>query len=197
MRSRTVTAMAWIAGAVVACGATAACDTPPASPASAAPAMPPAHASPDPPPGRPVISEDAGAARGDAGALDAGGGLGGSDGGATDAEDGGGGADARSDGGALSTAWQSVVTGADANVTALRPKFRACYTRSIKGRPTGRVLLHATVAADGTVQAVTASETQGITGHVVACMIDVLKGAQLPAPGRATTLDVPVSFQTP
>ena len=61
----------------------------------------------------------------------------------------------------------------------------------------GRVALHANVGADGTVQAVTAGDNQGVAGGVVACMIDVLKGAKLPAPGRPTTLDVPVSFQGP
>jgi hypothetical protein len=188
---------AGIAGAALAIGASAGCDTPPASPVNTGvTAVAPAHASPDPPPGRPVILEDAG--RGDTGAFDAGLGLAATDGGgATDADDAGAAADAAPEGGALRAAWQSVVSGADASVTALRPKFRACYTRNIKGRPQGRVMLHATVAANGTVQGATASDTQGVAGGVVACMLDVLKAAQLPAPGRATTLDVPVSFQSP
>lgn len=171
------------------------CDTPPVSPANAgATAIAPAHASPDPPPARQVIVEDGGAARGDAGAFDGGGG--GVDASATDV-DGGAAAAAAADGGALDSAWLSTVTGADATVTSLRPKLRACYTRSIKGRPQGRLVLHANVAADGSISSVTAGQTEGVTGRVVACMVDVLKGAHLPAPGRVTTLDVPVSFQTP
>jgi hypothetical protein len=189
----TVAAIAYLAGAA------AACDTPPASPASVGtPAIAPAHASPDPPPGRPVILEDAGRADAAAGApLD----VGGDDAGAADAGTGamGGGADAAPapDGAALSSAWRSTVSGADAKVATLRSQFRACYTRNIKGRPQGRVVLHATVAADGRIQSVTASDNQGVMGGVVACMVDVLKAAQLPAPGRATTLDVPISFQSP
>jgi hypothetical protein len=194
---KTATLKQLVAGTALALGASAGCDTPPPSPVNAgAPAVAPAHASPDPPPGRPVILEDAG--KGGAGASDAGVGLATTaDGGATEADDAGAAADAAPEGGAFSSAWQSVVSGADARITALRPKFRACYTRNIKGRPQGRVVLHATVGADGTVQAATATDTQGVAGGVVACMLDVLKGAQLPAPGRATTLDVPVSFQNP
>lgn len=193
----TVTSAVAVAVAALVIAASAGCDTPPASPVNAGvPGVAPAHASPDPPPGRPVILEDAGRGDGGTGAFDAG--LGTSDAGtATEADDGGAAADAAPAGGALSSAWQSVVSGADARITALRPKFRACYTRNIKGRPQGRVMLHATVAADGTVQSATASDTQGVAGGVVACMLDILKTAQLPAPGRATTLDVPVSFQSP
>jgi len=202
MKSRTMLAIAWVACAALAVGATAGCETPPVSPSNAAaPTIAPAHASPDPPPARQVIVEDAGgdAGRVDAGALDLGGGLGVVDGGAMDADGGGGGGsvDAGPGGGALSSAWQSTVSGADAKVAALRPKFRACYTRSIKGRPQGRVVLHASVAADGSVLAVTAGESQGVTGRVVACMVDVMKGTRLPAPGRATTLDVPIAFPAP
>ena len=184
-----------VALVAIASSAICACDTPPVSPVNASvPAIAPAHPSPDPPPGRPVIVEDAGV--GATHALDAGAGLADVDAGPADndagAADAGGGAP-----GALSTAWRAAVSGADAKVAALRPTFRACYTHNIKGRPQGRVVLHAAVAADGSVQSVTAGDTQGVSGRVVACMIDVLKGAQLPAPGRATTLDVPVSFQTP
>jgi hypothetical protein len=192
MRERAVLATACLL--IAACG-----DTPPVSPVSAGvPALPPAHASPDPPPARPIIVEDSGlgAGRGtalDAGAMD-------TDGGAMDSDAGASGTNgASADGGAgagtaLSAAWQAPITGADAKVAALRPRFRACYTRNIKGRPQGHVTLHATVAADGSIGAVTATDTQGVSGRVVACMIDVMKGAQLPAPGRATTLDAPMSF---
>jgi hypothetical protein len=201
-KSGATLAIAWITAAAVAVGPTAGCgDTPPVSPSSAGvPAIASAHPSPDPPPGRPVIVEDAGggASRLDAGAgaIELGGGLGGMDGGATGAVDRGSGS-AGPNGGALSSAWLSTASGADAKVAALRPKFRACYTRGIKGRPQGRVVLHASVAADGSVLAVTAGENQGVAGRVVACMVDVLKGARLPAPGRATTLDVPIAFPAP
>ncbi|GAC1561776.1 MAG: hypothetical protein NVS3B10_19400 [Polyangiales bacterium] len=200
-------AVAWTASLAVA-GVAVGCDTPPVSPANAgAAAVAPAHPSPDPPPARPVIVEDAAGL--DAGrlgttALDAGGGSGapGDDAGGDTTDGGAGGAaagavDAGTERSALSSAWLSPVSGADTKVAALRPTLRACYMHSIKGRPQGQVVLHASVGADGSVQSVTASDNQGVMGRVVACMIDVLKGAQLPAPGRATTLDVPISFQTP
>ncbi len=191
-------------GAVLAAASVliAACDTPPVSPVSGGvAALPPAHPSPDPPPGRPVIVEDSGLGAGHGTALDAGAGATDVDGGPMDsnggangvsganAADGGAGA-----GNALSAAWTAPITGADAKVAALRPTFRACYTRNIKGKPHGRVVLHASVAANGSVDSVTASDTQGVSGGVVACMIDVMKGAQLPGPGKSTTLDVPLSF---
>jgi len=194
---------AYAAAAALVATAIAACDTPPASPVSAGtPAIASAHPSPDPPPNRPIIVDDAGLGGSrDAGGLGAVTGAGDADGGADDPDGGAGGANGASgradggpDGGALSAAWQAVVSGSDAKIAALRPAFRACYTHNIKGRPQGRVVLHASVAADGTVGNVTAGDTQGVSGRVVACMIDVMKGAQLPAPGRATTLDVPISF---
>ena len=206
-KSRTMLAIAWVAAAAVAASSTAGCgDTPPVSPSNAGV------------PADPVCASVAGSAarstgdrrgrrwwrwprrRGRArsqrrrpqrrrrrGRWRHGCGRCG----------GGGSADAGPDGGALSSAWLSTVSGVDTKVAALRPKFRACYTRGIKGRPQGRVVLHASVAADGSVLTVTAGENQGVTGRVVACMVDVLKGARLPAPGRVTTLDVPIAFPAP
>lgn len=190
--SRTALAIACVAAVAVAALATAGCDTPPVSPANAGVStIAPAHSSPDPPPGRPVIVEDAG--RGDAGALDAGAGLGGVDGGALDAD--GGAVRPRSR--ALSRASDSVVTElVHAQIRALRPAFRACYTTNPRALDRGRVVLRASIDADGAVQAVVTRDTQGVSGRIVTCLVDALKTTRFPERGRATTFDVPLSYRT-
>jgi hypothetical protein len=195
MSSGALLAVAWCA-----CFASVAllgCDTPPVSPSSAgAPTIAPAHASPDPPPARQVIVEDAGvdAGRADAGSLDAGGGLGDVDGGAMDAD---GGGEARPRSGALSKASESVLTEvARAEVSARRPAFRACYTFNPRPLDRGRVVLRANIGADGTVQTVMTRDTQGVSGRIVTCLVDVLKGTRFPDRGHAATFDVPLSYRT-
>jgi hypothetical protein len=171
------------------------CDTPPSSPATAGVAtIVPAHASPDPPPARPVLVEDAGNARADAAAptFDGGTDVGGDDAGAADA-----GLGAPADGGTASTAGATTVAGSDAVMAELRPKFRACYIRKNNARPQGRLVFNAKVAADGSVASVTSSQVQNIGGRVVTCMTDIMKGAHFKASGRAATLELPVSFQSP
>jgi hypothetical protein len=175
------------------------CDTPPVSPATAGvPAIAPAHPSPDPPPARPLIVDDAGASRADAGALAIDGG--GTDmGGTDDAGAFDGGLGVTSDGGTASATAATTVAGSDAVMTELRPKFRACYIRSgkINARPRGRLVFSARVAADGSVASVTSSQVQDIGARVVTCMTDVMKGAHFTAPGHPATVELPVSFQAP
>ena len=174
------------------------CDTPPTSPATAGvPAIAPAHPSPDPPPARPVFIEDASASRADAAvpAVDGGTDVGGSDDAGAGAAEAG--LAAIADGGPTTGA--TTVAGSDEVMTELRPKFRACYTRSgkINARPQGRLVFSAKVAADGSVTSVASSQVQNIGGRVVTCMTDIMKGAHFKPPGRAATVDLPVSFQSP
>jgi hypothetical protein len=173
------------------------CDTPPASPVTAGvPTIAPAHPSPDPPPARPLIIEDAGSSRADAAppTFDGGTDVGGDDAGVADA-----GLLATADGGTASTTTATAVAGSDAVMAELRPNFRACYTRNgnNNARPQGRLVFIAKVAADGSVSSVTSSQVQNIGGRVVTCMTDIMKGARFKAPGRAATLELPVSFQSP
>ena len=197
MRKKSLSLFAVAVPALVLALAGVGCDTPPASPATAGvPAIAPAHPSPDPPPARPLIIEDAGSARADATAPAFAGGtdVGGDDAGAADA-----GLGSPADGGTASTTSATTVAGSDAVMAELRPKFRACYTRNgkINSRPQGRLVFSAKVSADGSVASVTSSQVQNIGGRVVTCMTDIMKGAHFTAPGRAATLELPVSFQTP
>ena len=92
------------------------------------------------------------------------------------------------------------ISDADAVVASLREPFRRCYNRGLRIDPSmqGCVLMSARVTPDGEVAANEALVSEGLSDDVVACLVEVLRGAHFSAPGGGgSTLNVPVTFVVP
>lgn len=86
---------------------------------------------------------------------------------------------------------------ADAVVSSLRDPFRGCYNRGLRIDPSmqGCVMMRARVTPDGDVATSEAVVSDGLSDDVVACLVEVLRGAHFSAPGGGgSTLMVPVTF---
>lgn len=189
MKMKSLTQLA-VASLVLA----AACDTPPASPASfGTAAVPPAHPSPDPPPAIPPSVEPTDAGRGA---------NGGADGASIDA--GALGPDAGADGTSAdgvvietrSAARSSPIRGASAALLSIRPRMFRCFQRDRNGvsHPRGRLTLVTTVAENGSVVTASAEAADNISSRVAACIADVMKSAQFEPPGRRGAIAIKVDF---
>jgi hypothetical protein len=87
--------------------------------------------------------------------------------------------------------------GADQVVAGLRPAFRTCYQRglSVDAEMSGRTVLVAQLASDGTVVRAWAVETYGLSAPVVECMTGVVQGARFPAPSDPDhEIRIPLTF---
>src|SRR5262245_30398276 len=74
-------------------------------------------------------------------------------------------------------------------------KFRACYNAGLRVDRTmeGCVIMTARISPTGTVDSSRELEHDGLSEDVVACLVDVLRGATFSAPGGVgSTLNVPV-----
>ena len=83
-------------------------------------------------------------------------------------------------------------------IMAMRPAFRACYTKALESKPGqhGVVALTIRVAADGRVASARSRVREGrISPALASCVTNRVKAAQFAAPDRGTVvLEVPVTF---
>ncbi len=92
------------------------------------------------------------------------------------------------------------VSDADRVAASLRARFRACYN---KGTPadlarTGKILVRATLDANGEVSSTTVAENQGFSADVAACCKRTVNRAQFAAPGGSgATVDIPFMLIPP
>ncbi len=91
------------------------------------------------------------------------------------------------------------ITNAERVLAGLRPRFRAIYNQGLQSDPlmAGTFAFTADVAADGTVGAVDAGASKGLSPAVTAGMTRVLKNAVFEAPGKPSRLTGTVTCTTP
>jgi len=87
------------------------------------------------------------------------------------------------------------VANAQSTVAALAPRFRMCFTTSLKNDPnaTGSVTLTADIAYDGTVIRVSAGQTT-LPSTLVLCLLAIVQRATFPATGQSQQLSIPLRF---
>jgi hypothetical protein len=92
-------------------------------------------------------------------------------------------------------------TGDDRVAASLRPRFRACANQALSQDPSmqGKLLVTATIAANGEVQKADITNNQGLSPAASQCMIRGVKNAQFNATGaaRTVTLLVVQTIQSP
>lgn len=91
------------------------------------------------------------------------------------------------------------IEGADRVLAGLRPRFRASYNQGLQGEPAmeGSFVFTADVAADGTVTAVDAKASKGLSPAVVEGMTRALKNAQFSARASSSRLSATVTCTLP
>lgn len=88
------------------------------------------------------------------------------------------------------------IANADRVVAGLRPRLRACYNKGLEAAPdaAGKVSFAAEVGANGEVNAVKVTADKSMPAAATACMKRVIQNAQFDAPGKPSTLTIPVTF---
>ena len=89
------------------------------------------------------------------------------------------------------------VSGLEATIAKLRPRFKSCYQRGLSQDPTmqGKVTLNAKVGPNGEVSNVDTISNNGLSQEVVDCIRGVIKRAEFAPPGGAgSSVNIPVSF---
>jgi hypothetical protein len=87
------------------------------------------------------------------------------------------------------------VANAERVIAALRPGFHACFTRGLDedSSMTGKVILLATIAANGEVSSVDVEINSGISPFVTACLVRRVRGAQFDKPDQnRATIRIPL-----
>jgi hypothetical protein len=87
------------------------------------------------------------------------------------------------------------VSNAESVIASLRPRFRRCYEAGLNQDPTisGKAVIVAKIAPNGTVQSAEVGSSQGLPASVTTCLANVVSRAEFAANGSMTTLSVPVS----
>jgi len=83
-----------------------------------------------------------------------------------------------------------------ARLAGLRPRLRACYNKALQAAPdaAGKVSFTAEVAPNGEVSAVKVIADKSMPAVATACMKRAIQNAQFDAPGKPSTLTIPVTF---
>lgn len=90
------------------------------------------------------------------------------------------------------------VPNADRVVAGLRPRFRRCYEAGLNIDPSmsGKLLISAEIAPDGSVTKADASQNTGLSAAVATCCAGAVRRAQFDAPagGKSSKLTIPISL---
>ncbi|NOU29582.1 MAG: TonB family protein [Polyangiaceae bacterium] len=87
---------------------------------------------------------------------------------------------------------------ADANIKAVRGKFRPCYQAALAGNPDaeGRIVVRIMVGADGSVLSMEVGERSGnLPEATERCIVDAVRLFRWEPPGRTSMVNVPVTFR--